>query len=73
MINALVSFSFNVGLGSLKTSTLLKKVNNRKFEEASNEFLKWNKAKVKGKLTVLIGLDRRRKEERELFLRGYNA
>jgi len=73
MINALVSFSFNVGLGSLKASTLLKKVNSRKFEEASNEFLKWNKAKVKGKLTVLIGLDRRRKEERELFLRGYNA
>ena len=73
MLCALVSFSFNIGLNALKNSTLLKKVNSRKYVEAADEFKKWTKARVNGKLTSLPGLIKRRTDERDLFLRGYNA
>lgn len=66
MFDALVSFAFNVGNGALKTSTLLKKLNSKDYEGASEEFLKWNKAGGK----VLTGLVNRRKEERKLFRKG---
>lgn len=62
--DALVSFSFNCGTGALKNSTLLKKLNNKDYTGASNEFLKWNKANGQ----VLKGLVKRRQDERELFL-----
>ena len=64
MFDALISFSFNLGAGSLKSSTLLKKLNADDPDGAADEFLKWNKAKGK----VLAGLTARRESERELFL-----
>ena len=64
MFDALISFSFNLGAGSLKSSSLLKKLNADDLEGAADEFLKWNKAKGK----VLAGLTERRESERELFL-----
>lgn len=63
---ALVSFTYNVGEGNFKKSTLLKKVNARDFEGAAKEFAKWNKAGGK----VLKGLTRRRAAEAELFLKS---
>jgi len=63
--DALVCFSFNLGLGALKRSSLLSKVNAGDFKGAADEFLKWTKAGGK----ELPGLVRRRKAERELFLR----
>lgn len=62
--DALVSFSFNLGLGNLKSSTLLKKLNAKDYTGASKEFERWNKAGGK----VLNGLTRRRLAEKELFL-----
>jgi len=62
--DAVVSFSYNVGLGSLKSSTLLKKINDGKFLEASKEFGRWNKANGK----ILDGLTKRREAERLLFI-----
>lgn len=62
--SALVSFSFNVGLGTLQRSTLRQKVLRGDMVEAAEEFLKYNKANGK----VLNGLDNRRKDERALFL-----
>jgi lysozyme len=62
--DALVSFSFNVGLGNLQNSTLRMKHNRKEYEAAADEFLKWNKAGGK----VLKGLDKRRKGERALYL-----
>lgn len=62
--SALVSFTYNLGPGSLFQSTLLKFLNQWKIQEAANEFLKWNKAGRQ----VLEGLSRRRKAERSLFL-----
>jgi len=66
IFDALVSFSFNVGLGSLQRSTLRMKLNRGDFIGAADEFLKWDK--VSGK--PLRGLTLRRKDERELFLVG---
>lgn len=62
--SALVSFSYNVGARALFESTLLKFLNQGKIQETANEFLRWDKA---GK-QVLLGLSRRRKAERALFL-----
>jgi lysozyme len=62
--DALVVFSFNVGTGALKRSTLLKKLNAKNYVGAADELLKWNKAGGK----VLRGLTRRRQAERKLFL-----
>lgn len=61
---ALVSFTYNVGSGALKSSTLLRKLNRRDVYGASNEFLRWNRAGGR----VLAGLTRRRKAERAMFL-----
>ena len=61
--DALVSFSFNVGLGNLQNSTLRMKHNRGEFDAAAEEFLKWNKAGGK----VLKGLDKRRKGEKALY------
>lgn len=61
---ALVSFTYNLGEGNLRSSTLLKKINAKDFLGASNEFIKWNKAGGQ----VLKGLTRRRNAEKALFL-----
>ncbi len=63
-LDALVSFSFNVGLGNLQRSQVRMKYNRGDFEGAMDELLTWNKAGGK----VLKGLDNRRKDERALFL-----
>ena len=62
--DALVSFAYNVGLGNLQRSTLLRKVNaNPKDPTIAAEFAKWNRAGGK----VLNGLTRRRKAEADLY------
>ena len=62
--DALVSFSFNVGLGNLQASTLRQKLNRGDYEGAANEFPKWRKAGGK----VLNGLVRRRADEKAMFM-----
>lgn len=62
--DALVSFSFNVGLGALGKSTLLRMLNSGDYAGASQQFARWNKAGGK----VLNGLTRRREAERALFV-----
>ena len=64
--DALVSFAFNVGLGSLQKSTLRMKYNRGEYTEAADEFLKW--AKAGGK--VLKGLLNRREDEKRLMLKS---
>ena len=63
--DALVSFSLNVGLGALQSSTLRMKYNRGDYAGAADEFLKWNK----GGGRVLPGLVKRRADERSLFLK----
>lgn len=64
--DALCSFTYNVGAHAFATSTLLKRLNEEKYGEAANEFLKWCHAG--GKRSE--GLFKRRKQEREYFLTG---
>ncbi len=65
--DALCSFAYNCGVGNLKSSTLLKKVNkNPNDPTIKNEFLKWNKGGGK----VLNGLTKRRIEEAQLYFNG---
>jgi lysozyme len=61
--DALVSFSFNVGLGNLQNSTLRMKLNRGDYEGASEQFLVWTKAGGR----VLPGLVKRRTHEQEMF------
>lgn len=65
--DALVSFAFNAGPSSLKTSTLLKKVQAGEFAAVPAQFMRWNKAKVKGVSTEVPGLTRRRRAEAALW------
>ncbi|CAD0229672.1 glycoside hydrolase family protein [Planktothrix agardhii] len=62
--SALVSFCYNVGARALFESTLLKLLNQGKYKEAADQFLRWDKAGGQ----VLAGLSRRRRAERSLFL-----
>ena len=65
--SALVSFAYNVGIGNLQKSTLLKLVNqNPKNTLIRNEFMKWNKGGGK----ILKGLTARRKIEADIYFDG---
>jgi len=62
--SALVSFAFNLGVGALSKSTLLKKVNaNPNDKTIEQEFMKWVSAGGK----KLNGLVRRRTAENKLY------
>ncbi|MEO1208872.1 MAG: lysozyme [Cyanobacteria bacterium J06638_20] len=62
--DALVSFAFNLGLGALRSSTLLKRHNRMQFDKAANEFGRW----VNASGERMLGLVRRRAAERDLYL-----
>lgn len=62
--SALVSFAFNLGVGALSKSTLLKKVNaNQNDKTIEQDFMKWVNAGGK----KLNGLVRRRTAESKLY------
>ncbi|OHX13336.1 lysozyme [Chromobacterium sphagni] len=61
--DALVSFSYNLGLGNLKSSTLLRLLNNKDYNGAAGQFPLWDKAGGQ----VLAGLHKRRLAEQALF------
>jgi lysozyme len=62
--DALVSFTFNVGITGEAHSTLISHVNQYHWDAAADEFLKWDHQDGK----VVEGLLNRRKAERTLFL-----
>lgn len=61
---ALSSFTFNLGVGAFKGSTLLRKLNAGDYKGAANELDKW----VHDDGVVVKGLVRRRAAEKALFL-----
>ena len=63
--DAMVSFAYNVGVGNLQSSTLLRKHKAGDYKGAAAEFAKWNKAAGK----VLPGLTKRRAAEAALYAR----
>lgn len=64
--SALVSLVFNIGSAAFRSSTLLRKLNYGEYLSAGQEFSRWTKAGGKDQ----PGLIRRRKSERELFMKG---
>lgn len=62
--DALVSFAFNLGLGTLQRSTLRSKLTRGDIKSAADQFLRFSMAGGR----VLPGLQRRRVAERALFL-----
>ena len=62
-LNAIVDFSFNLGLGRLQTSTLRRKINAKEWEGAKIELSRWVRAGGK----ILPGLVARRRAEIELL------
>ena len=62
--DALVSWTYNVGVGAMANSTLLKKLNAGLYHEVPTQLKRWNKASGK----VLSGLVRRREAESALFI-----
>lgn len=62
--SALLSFTFNLGIGNLRSSTLLKMLNGGDRAGAADQFPRWNRAGGR----ELLGLTRRRAAERKLFL-----
>ena len=64
--DALVCFVYNIGPHALASSTMLKLINQGLFDDAANQFVRWNKANGE----ALAGLTRRRMAERDLFLRA---
>jgi lysozyme len=62
--DALVSFTFNLGSGSLQRSTLRRKLNRYEYDAIPNELMRWVNAGGR----KLKGLVRRRRAEAILFL-----
>ena len=60
---AIISFTYNCGLGNYKISTLRKRVNEGDWSSAYTEIQKWNKAAGR----VLPGLTRRRLAEANML------
>jgi lysozyme len=63
-LGAIISFTYNLGAGNLRVSTLRQKINQEKWDDAADQLLRWNMAGGK----VSNGLKRRREAERVLFL-----
>jgi lysozyme len=62
-LGALVCFAFNIGVGALGSSTLLKLLNGGKYADAAGQFARWNKVGSK----EVRGLTIRRASEAALF------
>ncbi len=61
---ALVSLTYNIGIGAFARSTLLRKLNAGDVRGAADEFLRWSYAAG----IPVRGLKRRREQERTIFL-----
>ena len=61
--SALVAWVYNLGPNNLKSSTMLKVLNEGKYDEVPHQMQRWNKANGE----ILEGLVRRRKAESLLF------
>jgi len=65
--DVLISFTFNAGVTAFTTSTLLKKVNQKKFGDVPTELAKWTKTTINGKKVTSPGLVKRRANEAAMW------
>ena len=68
-LSAMISLAYNIGLNRFADSSIRKNFDAGDFKKAADSFLLYNKARKNGVLVVVDGLDRRRRMERELFLK----
>jgi GH24 family phage-related lysozyme (muramidase) len=71
--DALVSFVYNIGGQAFGSSTLLRLLNEGKYDQVPAELRKWTKAHQNGHVVELPGLVRRRAAEAELFAKPAQA
>lgn len=63
MKGAVTDFTFNKGIGNVKSSTMLRNLNARNYDAACFELTKWVYGTVNGKKVVLPGLDIRAQKQ----------
>ena len=68
MRDALASFVFNLGRGKFRISTMLRRLNEGKYELVPHELERWIYGRKDGALVEMPGLMARRKAEAALFL-----
>jgi lysozyme len=66
MLDAMTSLAYNIGIGALKNSTLLRLHNQRDYAGAAEQFVRWKH----GGGRALPGLVKRRTEERQMYIAG---
>ena len=66
--SAMVSLAYNLGVGGFGRTVVLERLNAGDRQGAADGFLRHNRARINGELTVLDHLTHRRELERELFL-----
>jgi len=66
--SAMLSLTYNIGVGAFKSSTVLRDFNSGDIAGAADAFMMWDKATVNGQLVVVDGLKNRRTQERTVFL-----
>lgn len=69
MFDALVSFTYNIGIGAFGESTLLRELNKGNYEGAARELDRWVHGEDNGTKRPLLGLIDRRNDEETLFRR----
>ena len=65
---AMMSLAYNIGVVNFRNSSVLRQHKAGNFATAADDFRLWNKARIRGRLTVVDGLTRRREAERALYL-----
>jgi lysozyme len=66
--SAMISLTYNIGVGNFASSTVLREHLAGQTQKAADAFLLWNKATINGVLQVVKGLVNRRTAERALYL-----
>jgi lysozyme len=67
-VDACVSLAYNIGATAFANSSVCRFIKAKRYQDAADAFLLWNKARVNGKLKVVDGLTNRRHDERRLFM-----
>lgn len=68
MVDALVDFSYNMGIGAFARSSVVSELNAGRYEVAAAKLLEYNKANKNGVKVELPALTTRRTKEKNLFL-----
>jgi lysozyme len=68
--DALVSFTYNAGVGAFTNSTLLSQLNSGNYDGAAGQFGRWNKITIGGQKVESRGLTNRRITEQCMFTGG---